>query len=168
MGTNLEGEAIMDILRAVRRWAAGGALAAVVAAGLFWAPAQAAGGTPVREDRVRGPLAALESLRKAYSEENTDAFFSNVHENAIFNTTDLKQRLADQFSHTGDIDLRFFTGKELAEGDKTLLRVRWQKRFTRNSTGEVAVEEGVTDFIFSKSAQDRSYKLVNIQKDDPF
>ena len=129
--------------------------------------AEAAGGAPRERKADSSPVQALEALKKAYQEENLEAFFAHVVSDPVFNTTELKQRLTERFAHASDIDLIFHVDHELPEKDHTLVKTHWQRRFT-NDAGHVETAEGTAHLVFARSGPGGPYKLLNIREDDPF
>ena len=162
----------MDLLTA-RKNAVGGAVLAlaVAAATLGWggsSSAEASGSAPHARERGSSPSQALEAIRKAYQEENLEAFFAQVAADPYFNSTELKQRLTDRFAHASEIELIFHVDHELPENDRTLVKTRWQRRWTAGGTGSVETAEGKAHLIFSRSGPDGPWKLLGIREDDPF
>ena len=109
---------------------------------------------------------ALESLRVAYTEKNSEHFFHYIHEQTYFSYNDLKRNVSQHLFDTSQIELLIFTDHVLTNKDKVDIKTHWQRRHVNNHSGAVEKNEGQAEFLF-KINEDDAY-LIDIHGDNPF
>lgn len=120
----------------------------------------------VSSAQERQAQAALEELRRAYTERDLSGFFENVSEDAYFNSLELKSDLSRAFSNISQSSLNIFVDQVLTENDKVLLKTHWQKRAVDRATGQSRMTEGRAQFIFRVMAD--KAQLISIKDASPF
>jgi len=108
----------------------------------------------VKDEAEKAVKAALKALRKAYEDRKKHGFMKAVSDDFIPSRKDLANALDGDFDTFTNIEIGIRVEAVLFEGDKLVLRTRWDKRQTRKSSGSDELSDGRTDFVFVKEDAD--------------
>ena len=109
---------------------------------------------------------ALQALRQAYVDGDSEGFFKHVSWHSFFNTLELKFQLSGHLRDFSQPDLHIVMDHAMVENDKVVLKTHWQKRAVRNSNGNVENSQGQAQFVFK--SREHGAKLIDIQGQNPF
>ncbi len=98
-------------------------------------------------------LHALSSLSKAYEENDSTSFMTNVSENFAGDDVTLASAVRRDFSLLDDISLDLTINNIASQDGKYYVSITYNRRVTVINTGEVLTDDGITEFDFSQSGK---------------
>ena len=91
---------------------------------------------------------ALDSLKQAYTERDSDGFFAVVSGQPYFNWSDMWFNIVRQFNDFSQIELSLWVDHTLVENDRVIFKTHWQKGMTSNKTGQRVITSGRAELVF--------------------
>jgi hypothetical protein len=134
------------------------------AAGKASSSAQEAAAGPAAMEHETG-RALVEKVFDVYKGYTRDGFSSQVSAGFVPLRSDFLSEVERAFYAGSIMDMVFFMEDVSRNGDKLAVSFRWEKRLTRNGTGELVKLDGTASFVFV--LEDKTWRLYQVTGNDP-